>query len=171
MPQAKNDNGAIAGFIFLGAMLIVALITFLKETLPQIFIVLSVISFLAFIGWVIYGVKEDEMSIGMLLPLALGVVFFLIAIASYNAGVALEESAIGQMAIDINKAGTGIEEDISETMELAMSEAVDSSCATLDEESCVLLGNFAETAQTAQEIFDKANTFRNLAHNIQKVTP
>lgn len=135
----------------------------------RLFPVFLVLSILSFLGLIICGVKDlffrDEWSDeywSLYALIVFGICFGGLLI-TYFIGYGIGGTPFGEASLEIYYAITGAEQEISDALRTSINQVVEENCKILPEESCNLLKQTAESAQTLQEVTDMADKLKKAA--------
>ena len=98
------------------------------------------------------------------------VVLFLLTSITWFIGYGIGGTSFGEASVEIYTTITGAEQQVSQELHNAINQVVDESCKTLDEQSCNLLKTTAKSAQTLQEVTDKANQLKSIRDTVKSVS-
>jgi Na+-transporting methylmalonyl-CoA/oxaloacetate decarboxylase gamma subunit len=98
------------------------------------------------------------------------VVLFLLTSITWFIGYGIGGTSFGEASVEIYTTITGAEQQVTQELQNAINQVVDESCKTLDEQNCNLLKTTAKTAQTLQEVTDKANQLKDMADSVKSVS-
>jgi hypothetical protein len=161
----KEVGGLVLGIIFALALAII-----ISRQLFPLFLVLSVLAFIALVVVIVIELFNDNFGEFSLYVGAGFVIFFLLTSITWFIGYGIGGTSFGEASLEIYYTITGAEQQINQELQNAINQVVDESCKTLDEQSCNLLKTTAESARTLQEVSDKANELKQLGNLAQKVT-
>jgi|SRR3989344_5469933 len=156
------EEQKIAGFI-IGGVIALAIAIIVARQLFPVFLVLSILSF---VGLIVCGVKDvffrDEWSDGYwsLYALIIFGVCFGGLLITYFIGYGIGGTPFGEASLEIYYALTGAQQEISDALRTSINQVVEENCKILPEESCNILKQTAESAQTLQEVTDMADKLK-----------
>ena len=158
-----------AGGIVLGIIFALALAIIISRQLFPIFLGLSLFAFLALI--VVVGIELFNDSFGEFSLYVAGafVIFFLLTSVTWFIGYGIGGTSFGEASVEIYTTITGAEQQVNQELQNAINQVVDESCKTLDEQSCNILKTTAKSAQTLQEVTDKANQLKGLTNKVKRI--
>ena len=159
-----------AGGIVLGIIFALALAIIISRQLFPIFLGLSVIALIGLIIVVVVELFNDNFGEISLYVGGAFVIFFLLTSVTWFIGYGIGGTSFGEASVEIYTTITGAEQQINQELQNAMNQVIDESCKTLDEQSCNMLKTTAKTAQTLQEVTDKANQLKDLSNTVKSIS-
>ena len=167
--MANGDNG-LGVKIFWGivaVLLVVASAIIIARQLFPFFLTFSIISLVVLIisGLIELFFRDHqflEITDYVSLYIAIAFVLFVLGMfITYEVGYGLGGTPFGQLALSVY----GIKQEVTNSVETAINQAIDASCQTMTTEQCSLLRTSAKTVQTVQEVSDLADKIKT-ANNI-----
>jgi len=152
MPKRQETNYGAIAFI---CLITLGFIIFLAQALFPLFLILTIISFIALIVVFIIDYKDSHYNNDYQNTIYVGIAFlvlFVCSLLTYFIGYGIGGTSIGQASLEVYNTLTGVEEEISQTMDNATKEFIEASCQTLPEESCNILRQSAEAGKSLQEL-------------------
>lgn len=156
----KEAGGIVLVFIFALALAII-----ISRQLFPIFFGLSVIALIGLIIVVAIELFNDSFGEISLYVGGAFVIFLLLTGITWFVGYGIGGTSFGEASVEIYTTITGAEQQINQELQNAMNQVIDESCKTLDEQSCNMLKTTAKSAQTLQEVTDKANQLKGLTNS------
>ena len=159
-----------AGGIVLGIIFALALAIIISRQLFPFFLGLSIVALIGLIIVVIIELFNDSFGEISLYVAGGFVILFLLTSVTWFIGYGIGGTSFGEASVEIYTTITGAEQQINQEIQKAINQVVDESCKTLDEQNCNLLKTTAETAQTLQEVTDRANQLKDLSNTVNSIS-
>lgn len=160
----KEAGGIVLGFIFALALAII-----ISRQLFPIFFGLSIITLIGLIIVVAIELFNDSFGEISLYVGGAFAIFLLLTGITWFVGYGVGGTSFGEASVEIYTTITGAEQQVNQELQNAINQVIDESCKTLDEQSCNMLKNTAKTAQTLQEVTDKANQLKGLSNTVKSI--
>jgi len=159
-----------AGGIVLGIIFALALAIIISRQLFPVFLGLSIIALIGLI--IVVGIELFNDSFGEISLYVAGafVVLFLLTSVTWFIGYGIGGTSFGEASVEIYTTITGAEQQVNQELQNAMTQVIDDSCKTLDEQSCKILKTTSKSAQTLQEVTDKANQLNGLSDKVKSIS-
>ena len=159
-----------AGGIVLGIIFALALVIIISRQLFPFFLVLSIIALIGLIIVVVIELFNDNFGEFSLYVGGAFVILFLLTSITWFVGYGIGGTSFGEASVEIYSTITGAEQQVNQELQNAINQVVDESCKTLDEQSCNLLKTTAKSAQTLQEVSNKANQLKDLSNTVKSIS-
>lgn len=159
-----------AGGIVLGIIFALTLAIIISRQLFPFFLGLSIIALIGLIIVVVVELFNDSFGEIFLYVGGAFAILFLLTFVTWFIGYGIGGTSFGKASVEIYTTITGAEQQVSQELQNAMNQVIDESCKTLDEQSCDLLRTTAKSAQTLQEVTDKANQLKELSNTVKSVS-
>jgi ABC-type multidrug transport system fused ATPase/permease subunit len=159
-----------AGAIVLGIIFALALAIIISRQLFPIFLGLSIVTLIGLIIVVVFELFNDSFGEISLYVGGAFVVLFLLTSITWFIGYGIGGTSFGEASVEIYTTITGAEQQVSQELQNAINQVIDESCKTLDEQNCNLLKTTAKSAQTLQEVTDKANQLKSIADTAKSIS-
>ncbi len=167
--MSKMDEKEVGGIV-LGIIFVLALAIIISRQLFPIFFGLSIIALIALIIVVIIELSNDRFGEFSLYVGGAFVVLFLLTFITWFIGYGIGGTSFGEASVEIYTTITGAEQQVNQELQNAINQVIDESCKTLDEQSCNVLKNTAKSAQTLQEVADKANQLKGISNTVKSIS-
>ncbi|HLD89401.1 MAG TPA: hypothetical protein VI911_00015 [Patescibacteria group bacterium] len=166
--MSKVDEKEVGGIIF-GIIFVLALAIIVSRQLFPFFLVLSIITLIGLIIVIIIELFNDNLGEISLYVAGVFVVLFFLTSVTWFIGYGIGGTSFGEASVEIYTTIVGAEQQVNQEIQNAMNQIIDESCKTLDEQSCNILKTTAKSAQTLQEVTDKANQLKDLSNNLKSI--
>jgi len=161
----KEAEGIVLGIIFALALAII-----ISRQLFPIFLGLSVVALIGLIIVVVIELFNDSFGEISLYVAGAFVILFLLTAVTWFIGYGIGGTSFGEASVEIYNTITGAEQQVNQELQNAINQVVDESCKTLDEQNCNLLKTTAKSAQTLQEVSDKATQLKDLSNAVNSIS-
>jgi len=141
----------------------------LKATFP-IFLGLSIVALIGLIIVVVIELFNDSFGeISLYVGGAFAILLLLTGI-TWFVGYGIGGTSFGEASVEIYTQITGAQEQVNQELQNAINQVVNESCKTLDEQNCNILKTTAKSAQTLQEVTDKANQLKSVSDTVKSIS-
>lgn len=161
----------------IGAMMILVAAIIISRTLFPYFLIGSLLSV---IGLIVCGIidiffrdssyNEDIFDYSSFYAGIILAIFFIGTFTTYTIGYGIGGTSFGQASLQVYSAITGAEQQVSDSMNKAINDTVESSCKTLTPQDCNTLRQSVSTFKTAQEVIDMADKLKSASEVVDKLT-